>query len=46
MQADWDGEAMRVLLTEEEQRELIKFLWENKPNMVREIVCENCPEEK
>jgi hypothetical protein len=31
-------------LTDAEQRELISYLWKNKPEMVREIVCEECPE--
>ena len=26
------------------QRQLIAWFWKNKPAMVREIVCEECPE--
>ena len=26
------------------QRQLIAWFWKNKPEMVREIVCEECPE--
>lgn len=33
-----------VRLSESEQRQLIAYLWRNKPELVREIVCENCPE--
>jgi hypothetical protein len=31
-------------LNESEQRELISYLWKEKPNLIREIICENCPE--
>jgi hypothetical protein len=31
-------------LSEEQQREILIWFWANKPDMVRDIVCENCPE--
>lgn len=33
-----------VNLGEAEQRELIVWLWKNRANVVRDIVCDNCPE--
>lgn len=33
-----------TMLTEDMQRELIKYFWQHKPKMIREIVCEECPE--
>jgi hypothetical protein len=33
-----------ISLNRTEQRELIMWLWKNKPELMREIVCENCPE--
>lgn len=32
------------MLTEDMQRELIKYIWKHKPEMIREIICKNCPE--
>jgi hypothetical protein len=32
------------MLTEDDQRYLIAYLWKQKPSMVQEIVCEECPE--
>ena len=31
-------------LDESNQREILSWFWKHKPEMVREIVCENCPE--
>ena len=31
-------------LSDEEQRELIVWFFNNKPGLLREIVCEECPE--
>ncbi len=33
-----------VRLSDQDQRKLIVYLWRTKPEMVREIVCEECPE--
>ena len=33
-----------TILSNIEQRQLISWFWENEPSMVREIVCEECPE--
>ncbi len=33
-----------VMLTEDDQRYLLAYLWENKSQMVREIMCEECME--
>lgn len=30
------------MLTEDQQRDLISYLWKKKPGMVREIVCNGC----
>lgn len=32
------------VLTEDMQRYLIAYLWRNKPEMILDIVCEECPE--
>jgi len=29
-----------------EQRELISWFWKNEPELVREIVCKDCPSKK
>jgi len=34
------------MLTEDQQREFVLYLWKNKPQMVRDIVCDGCPEVK
>jgi hypothetical protein len=34
----------KVFLLEPDQRELIKWLARNRSEMVRDIVCEECPE--
>jgi hypothetical protein len=42
-----DGDEERgpfVNLTDENQRELVIWLWKNKPELIREVACENCPE--
>lgn len=50
MQIQTSGKQIIILkqesnwLDESEQRELISYLWKNKPDMIRDIVCENCPE--
>ncbi len=52
MQIQSDGEEIIILktgdksnwLSEDQQRQLISWFWKNKTEMVREIVCENCPE--
>lgn len=31
-------------LTIEEQRELVVYLWKHKPEMIRGIICDGCPE--
>jgi len=31
-------------LPEAEQKQLIRWFWENRASWVREIVCEECPE--
>jgi hypothetical protein len=33
-----------VDLSEEQQKELVKFVWKNKPELIRDIICKNCPE--
>lgn len=33
------------MLTEDMQRDLIAYLWKNKPKMVKEIVCKGCTNE-
>lgn len=33
-----------VRLYEADQRKLIAYLWRTRPEMVREMVCEECPE--
>lgn len=35
---------MSMSLPEEEQKQLIRWFWENRAGWVREIVCEECPE--
>lgn len=35
-----------TLLIESEQRELIKWFKDNKPELIRDIICEDCPEVK
>ena len=32
------------IMSEDEQRELISWFYKNKPEMVRDIICEECPE--
>jgi hypothetical protein len=32
------------MLTEDHQRELVAYIWKMKPQMIRDIICENCPE--
>ena len=50
MQIQTSGEEIIILndrsnwLDEKEQRYVIVWLWKNKPELLREIVCENCPE--
>ena len=50
MQIQTSGEEIIILnnrsnwLDEEEQRYVIAWLWKNKPGLLRDIVCENCPE--
>ncbi len=39
-----DGDGNVIGLTESEQRELIVYLWKEKPDLIRDIICENCPE--
>jgi hypothetical protein len=34
----------KTMLTEEEQREVIQNIWKFTPEIIRDIVCENCPE--
>lgn len=33
----------RIMLTEDEQRELIVSIWKFSPELIRDVVCENCP---
>jgi hypothetical protein len=33
-----------VVVSDVDMRNIIHYLWNNKADMVREIVCENCPE--
>jgi len=32
------------MLTEDHQKELIAYIWKYRPEMIRSIVCKNCPE--
>jgi hypothetical protein len=34
----------KTMLTEDEQRELIANIWKFTPDLVRDVVCEDCPE--
>ncbi len=33
-----------VMFTEDEQREIILSIWKTTPKLIRDIVCESCPE--
>lgn len=34
----------KTMLTEDEQRELIVNIWKVTPDLIRDVVCEDCPE--
>lgn len=34
----------KTMLTEDEQRELVVNIWKFNPELIRDVVCENCPE--
>jgi hypothetical protein len=50
LQIQTSGEEIIILnlrsncLDAKEQRYVIAWLWNNKPDMIRDIVCEECPE--
>jgi len=33
-----------INLVEDDQRQIIAYIWKTNPALVREIVCEDCPE--
>jgi len=41
-----DDNGVDTFLSGSQQRELLVWFWKQKPELLREIVCENCPEVK